>query len=170
MVKELNYDPTYINPDDNFLFSRIDYLQSKIEDKNTNLTELSSQTGLSESLLRHFRIDSKKIIKSKVQTLEKLDAALMPFAENDSLLKKLGLTDEEIEYRGLAPNKFKDLIIKKANLKFTDSNTEENIALLLLNSLFSIFEADEYLMNLVLKNTIKNMHDLDVIRKSNRNN
>ncbi|WP_262333513.1 hypothetical protein [Lactobacillus paragasseri] len=169
MVKELKYDQIYINPNDTFLSSRIDYLQSKIEDKNTNLAALSSQTGLSESLLRHFRLDSKKITKSRVQTLEKLDVALMPFIENNSLLKKLGLTDQEIENRSLRSNKFKELIIKKANLKFTDSDTNENIALLLLNSLFSIFEDDEYLMNLVLKNTIKNMHDLDVLRKSTIN-
>lgn len=169
MVKELKYDQIYINPNDTFLSSRIDYLQSKIEDKNTNLAALSSQTGLSESLLRHFRLDSKKITKSRVQTLEKLDVALMPFVENNSLLKKLGLTDQEIENRSLRSNKFKELIIKKANLKFTDSDTNENIALLLLNSLFSIFEDDEYLMNLVLKNTIKNMHDLDVLRKSTIN-
>lgn len=168
MNKKINFSQLMIDPSDyEFSVTRINYIKTKITDKNTNLTRLATITGISISSLRQFRLDPNKLDKINVQTLKKLEIGLIPFEENKKMLMELGYTDKDIDYIALQPNYFKELVLQRSKLEFTTTDKEANITLMLLNQLFDIFANDSYLQNLILKNVLENLNDLNsIIRNS----
>lgn len=167
MSKEINFNPSYPEPSTYaYITSRISYFKAIITDKNTNLEKLARNSGISVNTLRKYRLEPDNLDHVNIQTLGKLEIALLPADENKNLLKKLGYTSDDIEKLGLVPDRFEQLITKKAGLKFTKDSQQFNIALLLLTSLFSIYQNDDYLQNIILKSVINNLKYLDVLQKN----
>lgn len=146
---------------DSYSDFKMNYLKSKIADKNTNLTNLSNTTGISYSTLQKYRMDPDKLTKCGIKNFNLLSKVLSPIEENNEMMQKLGFSKEEIENRGLIPDHIEKYIIDKANLELNESNTNQNIAAIMVNSLFSLMNTDEYVLNVILKNVIRNLNSFN---------
>lgn len=73
------------------------------------------------------------------------------------MLKQLGYSKSEIKCRGLIADHIEEYIIKQGKLTLDSSNMQQSIALIMVKSLLSLMNTDEYVLNVVLKNLFLNL-------------
>ena len=112
-------------------------------------------------ILQTYRQNPDNLLKCGVQNYRTLTLGLNPYEENNEMLKKLGFSNSEISNRGLVKNKIERYIVKHGNLAYTKTDTQQNISLIMLSTLFSLMDADEFILNIVLKNVINNLDYID---------
>ena len=112
-------------------------------------------------ILQKYRQNPDNLLKCGVQNYRTLTLCLNPYEENNEMLKKLGFSNSEISNRWLVQNKIERYIVKHGNFAYTKTDTQQNISLIMLSTLFSLMDADEFILNIVLKNVINNLNYID---------